>query len=112
MAESKQINVRVDPGKSFYADNITIAHSPGKFILDFKKSTPRFDQDPESGQATTIFVEHNTLVIDPAMAKELLDALKDNIGKFEKNFGVIKKPKMPKLKAEKKVKEPGVGYIG
>ncbi len=103
MKEKRRINVNVDyaePG--FFTDSITISHSPNKFIFDFVQVTPRFDRiGPEMQQS--LAVKHNTIIMDPVMAKNILEILKDNLGKYEKNFGEIKVEK-------KKIKDKPIEY--
>jgi hypothetical protein len=98
MEEKRRINVSVDHSEAvFFTDNVTVWHSPQKFVLDFMQASPRFDQIGEESQQT-IAVKHKTLMMDPTMAKVFLGVLKENIDKYEKNIGKISLPKKVPVK--------------
>lgn len=98
MDEKRRINVNVDHSEAvFFTDNVTVWHSPQKFILDFMQASPRFDQIGEESQQT-IAVKHKTLMMDPTMAKVFLGVLKENLEKYEKNIGKISVPKRTPVK--------------
>jgi hypothetical protein len=113
MEEKNRVNLNLDhkePG--FFTDNVTISHNPYKFILDFTQITPRFDRLP-SGMQQTMAIKHKTLIMDPIMAKSLLNILDENIKKYEKKFGEIKLGR----KEKKEIKptdysEEATRYIG
>ena len=98
MEEKKRINVNVDHSEAvFFTDNVTVWHSPQKFVIDFMQASPRFDQIGGESQQT-IAVKHKTLIMDPVLAKVFLSVLKENLEKYEKNIGKIALPKAPKVK--------------
>lgn len=113
----QDITFNVDnTNKSFFADNISVLHNPNQFILDFKNNSPRLDQ-VQGEVKVTIKVDHNTVVVNPVMAKELIKVLTDSLEKYEKQFGEVKVPK--KQSIDKKVEKidvidgiQGMGYIG
>lgn len=82
---------RAEHNDAFHADAITIMHGKGSFILDFKDTTPRFDQVDDDSQHTLI-TEHDAVVIQPQMAKILLNLLEDNVQEYEEKFGEITVP--------------------
>ena len=92
-----------DAGPEFFSDEVAISHGPTKFILDFKSITPRMDVP---GQPPRQMLKHNVVKMDPYLAKEFHDVLKQNIDKYEKKFGKIEKPKQLE-KAEKDAKKKG-----
>jgi hypothetical protein len=93
MVEAKRINVNLDHSEAgFFTDNVTVWHSPQKFVIDFMQASPRFDQIGEESQQT-IAVKHKTLLMDPMLAKVFLSVLRENIEKYEKNIGKISLPK-------------------
>ncbi len=47
-----------------------------------------------------MFLSHNTIMMDPGVAKDLLRILKDNVENYEKKFGQIKVKKIKKVKPE------------
>ena len=114
MEEKRRINVNVDHSEPvFFTDNVTVWHSPQKFVLDFTNATPRFDKVGEENQQT-IAVKHKTLIMDPVLAKIFLDVMKENVEKYEKNVGKIAIPKPSKLKQAKPLKlaDAASKYIG
>lgn len=91
MSESSK-NISIDHGgEAFFTDSIAIMHGESKFILDFKQSTPRLDQ-VGGEQQQSISVEHSSIMMDPTTAKVLLSILKDNVEKYEDNYGEIELP--------------------
>ena len=84
----------------FISNQQTIAHEPNRFIIDFKSIYTQFTPDNQP----TAVVNHRVILIDPFDVKEFLKALRDNIEKYEKRFGEIKKTDQL-IKAEKELKE-------
>ncbi len=102
--EHPQINVEVQNGQDFYADQVSVSHNPLKFILDFTRTTPRID-----GNATSqprLVMSHNVLLIDPYLLIEFVDVMKDNIAKYEKRYGKITKP-APLKRVDEEMKKAG-----
>jgi len=111
MAEKKRVSVKIDHGEhAFFTDNVTVLHSPSKFIIDFSQTIPRFDNISGKMQQT-FTVKHNTVILDPQFAKSLLDILKRNVKNYEKKFGSIKLPKK-KTKKKKSIEAESIRYIG
>ncbi|MBQ9400452.1 MAG: DUF3467 domain-containing protein [Bacteroidales bacterium] len=79
--EKKQLNIELRPeiAKGSYANLAIITHSRSEFILDFATVLPGIPK-PEVG---------NRIVMTPEHAKRLLNALADNVSKYEANFGPI-----------------------
>ncbi|MCP3682573.1 MAG: DUF3467 domain-containing protein [bacterium] len=101
MENSREIRVDASNGTEFFAEEVSVSHSPLRFVLDFKCMTPRVDMN---NQPLRMVVKHNVLMLDPHFAKELVNVLQNNIGKYEKRFGKIEKPEVLK-KAAKQVKK-------
>ena len=78
----------------------TVAHQPEKFILDFKSVYPQYTPDNKE----TIVINHKVVLMDPFSAKKFLKVLHDNLERYEKKFGEIKKSSQQK-KAEKELKK-------
>ena len=78
----QQINIEIGEKESegIYSNLALIAHSPAEFFLDFARMVPG------SGQATV----HTRVIMTPAHVKFLINALKDNVERYEKQFGEIK----------------------
>ena len=112
MAEKRRVNVNIDHSNlGFFTDNVAISHNPLKFIFDFTQVTPRFDRiGPEMQQSFA--VKHNTIIMDPIMAKNILEILKDNLEKYEKKFGKIKMTKMKNKNKVEYTTEEATRYIG
>jgi hypothetical protein len=66
-----------------------VAHSNSEFVIDFIRLMPGVPKAKVKSR----------VVVTPEHAKRLLNALKDNINKYESNFGPIKQsdesPKFP-----------------
>ena len=84
MQQSKpqQINVSLDEkvGEGTYSNLALIAFSPAEFFIDFARLLPGLPK--ASVQAR--------IIMTPAHIKFLLNALKENIERFETQFGEIK----------------------
>ncbi|MBI3033679.1 DUF3467 domain-containing protein [Candidatus Woesearchaeota archaeon] len=89
MDEPQEIRVDVVNGREFLADEVSISHSPVRFVVDFKSVSPRMDM---ASQPPRMIIRHNVILLEPHFAKDLLSVLKDNISKYESHFGEIRKP--------------------
>jgi hypothetical protein len=78
----QQINVQLDEkvAEGIYSNLALIAHSPAEFFIDFARMVPG------TAKATV----HVRVIMTPAHMKFLLQAIKENIERFEKQFGEIK----------------------
>lgn len=76
-----QINLELKPeiAKGSYSNLAIISHSRSEFIIDFATTLPGLAK-PEIG---------NRIVMTPEHAKRLMNALFDNISKYEAQFGLI-----------------------
>ena len=88
MEENKQLQVELKPevSKGNYSNLAIISHSHSEFVIDFATILPGL-QKPEICSRILMTPEH---------AKRLLNALSDNIGKYENTFGRIELPGSPK----------------
>ena len=86
----QQINIEVQNGIDFFADQVSVSHNPLRFILDFTRTTPRIDGSTTS--QPRLVMSHNVVVVDPYLAVEFVNVLKDNIAKYEKRHGKIARP--------------------
>ena len=79
--EKKQLSLDLKPevAKGSYSNLAIISHSPSEFIIDFATMLPGLPK-PEIS---------NRLVMTPEHAKRLLNALADNVTKYESQFGKI-----------------------
>ena len=74
-----ELNEKVAEGT--YANLAMVSHSQSEFVIDFIRLMPGVSKPKVKSR----------IIITPEHAKRLLKALEDNIQKFEKTFGDIKK---------------------
>lgn len=76
-----QLNVELpaDIAQGTYSNLAVISHSNAEFVMDFLQVMPGA---PKAEVRSRI-------IMTPFHAKRLLQALADNIGKFERNFGSV-----------------------
>ncbi len=77
-----QINVSLDEkvAEGIYANLALISHSPAEFFMDFARMVP----------GTPKASVHARVIMTPSHCKFLLNALKESIERYEKQFGEIK----------------------
>lgn len=77
----QQINIELGEkeAEGIYSNMAIISHSPAEFIIDFTRILPGIPKAKV----------HARIIMTPAHAKMLLNALRDNISKFENQFGEI-----------------------
>lgn len=103
MSDEKSINLAINDGDAFYANEVSLNFSPTNIFLDFKFVTPRIDARSQSGP--TFALKHNVVVLDPYTVQQFAHLLSEVIQKYEGEFGQIKKPKQIEI-AEKKQTQP------
>jgi Protein of unknown function (DUF3467) len=83
----QQINVEIseEMAEGVYANLAMIAHSNSEFILDFIRLMPGVPKAKVKSR----------VIVTPEHAKRLLLALKDNIRKYEENYGDIRHTNEP-----------------
>ena len=83
MAEIKKITISVPEDLSArYVNMSYISHTPQEFVLDFATIMPGIKEQKINTR----------LVFSPLGAKLLVQALNENLRRFESNFGEIKIP--------------------
>lgn len=102
MTEEK-INIGINDGKAFFANELSINFNPMQFFLDFRRVSPR--NDPRSGKRPSVLCEHNVIISEPYHVKEIHRVLTNMIGAYEKEFGEIQKPEALGKFEEKRKKE-------
>ncbi len=75
-----KIELSEEIGQGIYSNLAIIGHSPTEFVIDFVRVMPGVPKAQVKSR----------IVITPEHAKRLLMALKDNISRFESQFGPIK----------------------
>jgi hypothetical protein len=78
----QQINIELNEevAEGVYSNLAMVAHSNSEFVVDFIRLMPGVPKAKVKAR----------IILTPEHAKRLLQALNDNIQKFEKNFGDIK----------------------
>ncbi len=86
-AKKNQINIELkeDVAQGTYSNLAIITHSSSEFILDFVRVMPGVPKAEVKSR----------VILTPEHAKRLLQALNDNIEKYEKMHGSIKKTDGP-----------------
>ncbi len=79
---AQQINIELGEkeAEGIYSNLAVISHSPAEFVIDFTRMVP-------GAPKTRVYAR---IIMTPQHAKSLLNALKDNISKYEQQFGEIK----------------------
>lgn len=77
----QQINIEIGEkeAEGIYSNLAIISHSPAEFIIDFTRVLPGIPKSKISAR----------IIMTPQHAKMLANALKENIEKFEAQFGEI-----------------------
>lgn len=80
--QGQQINIELSEkeAEGIYSNLAIITHSPAEFVVDFTRILPGVPKAKV----------HARIVMTPQHSKLLLNALKDNIHKYEEKFGEIK----------------------
>lgn len=86
--EKNQLSLELKPevAKGNYSNLAIISHSHSEFIIDFATMLPGLKKPEISSR----------IVMNPEHAKRLLNALADNINKYEAQFGPINMGGQPK----------------
>lgn len=94
MAENKNtpqpaINIEIseEVAEGIYSNLAIISHSNSEFVVDFIRLMPNVPKAKVKAR----------LILTPQHAKRLLFALKDNLQKYEQQFGKIDEPEQPQL---------------
>jgi hypothetical protein len=87
MAEEKkqgQIDIELTPevAEGVYSNLAIITHSVSEFFIDFVRLLPGVPKSPVKSR----------IILTPQHAKRLMEALADNVRKYEERFGAIKEP--------------------
>jgi len=84
---NQQVNIELGEkeAEGIYSNLAIITHSNAEFVIDFTRILPGVPKAKV----------HARMVMTPVHAKLLLNALRDNIEKFERKFGEISIPQDP-----------------
>lgn len=82
--EPKEHQLNIELGEKeaegIYSNLAIITHSPAEFIIDFTRVVPGVPKAKV----------HSRIITTPQHAKMFLNALQDNIARYEEKFGEIK----------------------
>jgi hypothetical protein len=80
--KKNQVNIELkeDIAEGIYSNLAVITHSPAEFVVDFVRIMPGLPKAPVKAR----------IVLTPEHAKRLMNALQDNINKYESVHGPIK----------------------
>jgi hypothetical protein len=80
--QQQQINIELGEkeGEGIYSNLAIITHSPAEFVIDFTRVLPGVPKAKV----------HARIIMTPQHTKMLMNALNDNLGKFEQKFGEIR----------------------
>ena len=91
MEEKKenQINIELtdEVATGVYTNLAIITHSPSEFVCDFIQMMPGVPKGKVRSR----------IIMTPQNAKRLLNALKENVDKYEQQFGKIKDSETPPM---------------
>ncbi|MBK8557025.1 MAG: DUF3467 domain-containing protein [Lewinellaceae bacterium] len=79
------IEIAEEVAEGIYSNLAIISHSNAEFVVDFIRMMPNVPKAKVKAR----------IVLTPQHAKRLLYALKDNLQKYEMQFGVIDEPDQP-----------------
>lgn len=87
--QENQINIELNDeiAEGIYSNLAIITHSHSEFVVDFIRVMPNVPKAKVQSR----------IIMTPQHAKRLMAALKENIGKFEKNFGPIQDLDVPPI---------------
>ena len=72
-----QVNANDEQARGRFANSLLVTHTPEEFILDWILNSP-------SGMHLV-----SRVVVTPGHIRRIIDALRDNLGKYEQNFGQV-----------------------
>lgn len=84
----KQINIELDEntGQGTYSNSVIITHNGAEFVVDFLRMLPGVPKAKV----------HSRVIMTPQHVKSFLNALTDNVEKYEKMYGEIRVETGPK----------------
>ncbi|MBU4360469.1 DUF3467 domain-containing protein [Candidatus Parcubacteria bacterium] len=85
--QAKQMQIKIDDNtlKGVYANAMQVFHSKEEFVLDFMNLSPH----------QGVGVVSSKIIMSPGHLKRVIFALKDNLSKYENQFGKIEEADAP-----------------
>ncbi len=86
-APQNQLNIELpeDIAEGQYSNLAIISHNHSEFVIDFVMMAPNVPKAKVKSR----------IILTPQHAKRLMNAIADNIKKYESQFGIINEPDMP-----------------
>ena len=86
-SEQQQINIELseEMAQGVYSNLVAINHSPTEFVLDFIQMMPGVPKAKVQSR----------VILTPEHAKRLLQALGENMARYEQNFGNVQTHEPP-----------------
>lgn len=84
---------------AFYANNFTLQVAGRDVFIDFQRLAPRFDFT--NPQKRYNVIEHQVIIINTALFKDLINAGSNSIAQLEREFGDITTPEYIQKLSEK-----------
>jgi hypothetical protein len=87
--EQQQINIELseEMAQGVYSNLVAINHSPTEFVLDFIQMMPGVPKAKVQSR----------VILTPEHAKRLLQALGENVARYEQNFGNVQTHEPPQV---------------
>jgi len=87
--KENQVNIELseEVANGVYSNLAIITHSPTEFVSDFIQMMPGMPKGKVRSR----------VIMTPTNAKRLMQALQENIQKYEQNFGVIEDSNVPPM---------------
>jgi len=91
--QQQQVQIKADEKEMLgqYSNLAMIHHNPEEFTLNFIYIFPNATQGAPQGKLVS------SLILSPGHAKRLWQALGENVGRYEAQYGAIKEPSSPVL---------------
>ncbi len=88
-AKENQVNIELteEVAMGVYSNLAIITHSPSEFVCDFIQMMPGVPKGKVRSR----------VIMTPQNAKRLLNALQDNLSKYEQHFGEITEDEAPPM---------------
>lgn len=82
-----QLNIELpeEIAEGIYSNLAIITHSNTEFVIDFVRLVPNLPKAKVKAR----------IILTPTHAKRLLNALAENVGKYEQQYGRIEEPEQP-----------------
>lgn len=100
LMSEKKLNLNIVDGDEFFAQEASVSYNPTLFNLDFRRITSRIDM--RSNDSNVLVLRHNVVILEPYVAKKLVEIMQKSIERYEQEFGAIVIPEQIK-QLEKKV---------